>query len=165
MAPLWPSLLASSSSNPSTPPRILCPSAWNGWQRLSELPCSPRQRSSSTSYYPLLRKHNGRLPELHTDHRPRQSNRAGARNAWARDHAAHVQTRVFQNPDIRDLFNQSHHGEIGSQPKALAAGVIAYARNIDNLGALASRVERIAQKACRPEYSARALVLLRHERV
>ena len=54
--------------------------------------------------------------------------------------------RMFQNPDIRDLFNQSHHGETGSQPKALAAAVIAYARNIDNLGALASRVERIAQK-------------------
>src|SRR3954467_1511575 len=54
--------------------------------------------------------------------------------------------RMFQNPDIRDLFNQSHHGETGSQPKALAAAVIAYARNIDTLGALASRVERIAQK-------------------
>src|SRR5919202_1500252 len=54
--------------------------------------------------------------------------------------------RMFQNPDIRDLFNQSHHGEIGAQPKALAAAVVAYARNIDNLGALASRVERIAQK-------------------
>lgn len=54
--------------------------------------------------------------------------------------------RMFQNSDIRDLFNQSHHGETGSQPKALAAAVVAYARNIDNLGALASRVERIAQK-------------------
>lgn len=54
--------------------------------------------------------------------------------------------RMFQNSDIRDLFNQSHHGETGSQPKALTAAVVAYARNIDNLGALASRVERIAQK-------------------
>lgn len=54
--------------------------------------------------------------------------------------------RMFRNPEIRDLFNQSHHGEMGSQPKALAAAIIAYARNIDNLGALASRVERIAQK-------------------
>src|SRR5215203_3721361 len=53
--------------------------------------------------------------------------------------------RMFQNPEIRDLFNQSHHGETGSQPKALAAAVVAYARNIDNLGALASRVERIAE--------------------
>lgn len=54
--------------------------------------------------------------------------------------------RLFQDPAIRDLFNQSHHGETGSQPKALANAVLAYARNIDNLGALAGAVERIAQK-------------------
>jgi nitric oxide dioxygenase len=54
--------------------------------------------------------------------------------------------RLFQNAEIRDLFNQSHHGETGSQPKALAQAVLAYARNIDNLGVLAGAVERIAQK-------------------
>jgi len=54
--------------------------------------------------------------------------------------------RLFLNTEIRDLFNQSHHGDTGSQPKALAQAVLAYARNIDNLGALASAVERIAQK-------------------
>lgn len=54
--------------------------------------------------------------------------------------------RMFQNEAIRDLFNQSHHGETGSQPKALAGAVLAYARNIDNLGVLAGAVERIAQK-------------------
>jgi nitric oxide dioxygenase len=53
---------------------------------------------------------------------------------------------LFQNPEIRDLFNQSHHGETGSQSKALTAAIIAYGRNIDNLGVLASRVERITQK-------------------
>lgn len=53
---------------------------------------------------------------------------------------------MFQNPMIRDLFNQSHHGETGSQPKALAASVLAYAQNIDNLGVLGEAVERIAQK-------------------
>ena len=53
---------------------------------------------------------------------------------------------LFTNPEIRDLFNQSHHGETGSQSKALTAAVIAYGRNIDNLGVLASRVERITQK-------------------
>jgi nitric oxide dioxygenase len=53
---------------------------------------------------------------------------------------------LFRNPEIRDLFNQSHHGETGSQSKALTAAVVAYARNIDNLGVLASRVERITQK-------------------
>ncbi|MEL6061451.1 MULTISPECIES: NO-inducible flavohemoprotein [unclassified Methylobacterium] len=54
--------------------------------------------------------------------------------------------RLFENAEMRDLFNQSHHGEIGSQPKALAQAVLAYARNIDNLGALGGAVERIAQK-------------------
>lgn len=54
--------------------------------------------------------------------------------------------RLFQDPAIRDLFNQSHHGATGSQPRALAAAVLAYARNIDNLGVLAGAVERIAQK-------------------
>lgn len=54
--------------------------------------------------------------------------------------------RLFQDPSIRDLFNQSHHGETGSQPKALAAAVLAYARHIDNLGVLLPAVERIAQK-------------------
>ncbi|ONG56087.1 nitric oxide dioxygenase [Pseudoroseomonas deserti] len=54
--------------------------------------------------------------------------------------------RLFQDPAMRDLFNQSHHGETGSQPKALANAVLAYARNIDNLGALTGAVERIAQK-------------------
>ncbi|TKD51521.1 NO-inducible flavohemoprotein [Sphingomonas baiyangensis] len=54
--------------------------------------------------------------------------------------------RLFQDPAIRDLFNQSHHGETGSQPKALAAAVLAYAQNIENLGVLAEAVERIAQK-------------------
>lgn len=54
--------------------------------------------------------------------------------------------RLFENPEIRDLFNQSHHGETGSQPKALAQAVLAYARHIDDLGVLGGAVERIAQK-------------------
>jgi nitric oxide dioxygenase len=54
--------------------------------------------------------------------------------------------RLFQNPAIRELFNQSHHGETGSQPKALAGAILAYARNIENLGVLTAAVERIAQK-------------------
>jgi len=54
--------------------------------------------------------------------------------------------RMFQNPEIRDLFNQSHHGDSGSQPRALASAILAYGANIDNLGALAPTVERIAQK-------------------
>jgi nitric oxide dioxygenase len=54
--------------------------------------------------------------------------------------------RLFRDPAIRDLFNQSHQGEAGSQPHALAAAILAYARNIDRLQVLAPAVERIAQK-------------------
>jgi nitric oxide dioxygenase len=53
---------------------------------------------------------------------------------------------LFRNQTVRDLFNQSHHAGSGMQSKALTAAIVAYARNLDNLGALASRVERINQK-------------------
>jgi len=54
--------------------------------------------------------------------------------------------RMFANEAIRDLFNQSHHGDSGSQPRALASAVLAYAQNIDRLDVLGPAVERIAQK-------------------
>jgi nitric oxide dioxygenase len=54
--------------------------------------------------------------------------------------------RMFANEAIRDLFNQSHHGDAGSQPKALATAVLAYAQNIERLDVLGPAVERIAQK-------------------
>jgi nitric oxide dioxygenase len=54
--------------------------------------------------------------------------------------------RMFANEAIRDLFNQSHHGETGSQPKALASAILAYAHNIERLEVLGPAVERIAQK-------------------
>ncbi|MBB6255123.1 NO-inducible flavohemoprotein [Nitrospirillum iridis] len=54
--------------------------------------------------------------------------------------------RLFQDADIAALFNHSHQGQDGTQTKALANAVLAYARNIENLGALAPAVERIAQK-------------------
>lgn len=54
--------------------------------------------------------------------------------------------RLFQDPAMRDLFNQSNHGETGSQPKALAGAVLAYARNIENPSVLAAALERISQK-------------------
>lgn len=53
--------------------------------------------------------------------------------------------RLLANPDIRDLFNMSHQKD-GEQPRALALAVLAYARNIDNLGVMAGAVERIAEK-------------------
>lgn len=55
-------------------------------------------------------------------------------------------SRMFRNPEIRDLFNQSHHGDASAQPRALTGAILAYASNIDNLSALAPAVERITQK-------------------
>lgn len=73
--------------------------------------------------------------------------------------------RLFQDEHIKQLFNQSHHGESGNQPKALAGAVHAYATHIDRLADLAPAVERIAQKhvalGIRPEhypYVGRALL-------
>ena len=54
--------------------------------------------------------------------------------------------RLFVNEEIKNLFNQSHHGEEGTQPRALAGAVHAFADNVDRLEQLAPMVERIAQK-------------------
>lgn len=54
--------------------------------------------------------------------------------------------RLFRDQEIADLFNQSHQGPGAAQPRALAGAVLAYAENIENLGALAGAVERIAQR-------------------
>ena len=69
-----------------------------------------------------------------------------ALEAHGLDIVREMYSRMFQDPMIRDLFNQSHHGDAGAQPRALTAAILAYAANIDNLGALAPAVERIAQK-------------------
>jgi len=69
-----------------------------------------------------------------------------ALEAHGLDIVREMYARMFENPEIRDLFNQSHHGDAGSQPRALTAAILAYAGNIDNLAALAPAVERIAQK-------------------
>lgn len=54
--------------------------------------------------------------------------------------------RLFKDEEVRELFNHSNQGEGGRQTKALAQAILAYAQNIDNLGVLASAVERISQK-------------------
>ncbi|MDF7674558.1 NO-inducible flavohemoprotein [Acetobacteraceae bacterium ESL0709] len=53
--------------------------------------------------------------------------------------------RLLADEEIRDLFNMSHQKD-GEQPKALALAVLAYARHIDNPGALQAMLERIAEK-------------------
>ena len=54
--------------------------------------------------------------------------------------------RLFQDDHVRALFNHANQGEGGGQVHALAAAILAYARNIDNLGVLGPVVERIAHK-------------------
>jgi nitric oxide dioxygenase len=54
--------------------------------------------------------------------------------------------RLFQEAHIKALFNHANQGESGAQVHALAAAILAYAQNIDNLGALVPVVERIAHK-------------------
>jgi len=53
---------------------------------------------------------------------------------------------MFQDKRIRSMFNQAHHGQEGTQPRALAGAVHAYADNIDRLDELGPMIERIAQK-------------------
>ena len=43
-------------------------------------------------------------------------------------------SRMFQNTDIRDLFNQSHHGDAGSQPRALTLADEMEGRDYDAAG-------------------------------
>ncbi len=54
--------------------------------------------------------------------------------------------RLFKDEHIKNLFNHANQGEGGSQVHALAAAILGYARNIENLGVLGPVVERIAHK-------------------
>jgi nitric oxide dioxygenase len=58
----------------------------------------------------------------------------------------HFYKRMFaHNPEVAPLFNPAHQ-RAGSQQKALAAAICAYAANIENLEILGGAVELIAQK-------------------
>lgn len=59
---------------------------------------------------------------------------------------AAMYARLFEDDHIRALFNHANQGESGAQVHALAGAILAYAQNIENLGALAPAVERIAHK-------------------
>ncbi|WP_459617572.1 NO-inducible flavohemoprotein [Bordetella sp. 2513F-2] len=50
-----------------------------------------------------------------------------------------------QYPEVRPLFNQAHQAS-GAQPRALANGVLMYARNIDRLEALGPLAAQIVNK-------------------
>jgi nitric oxide dioxygenase len=53
--------------------------------------------------------------------------------------------RLFVDPAIRALFDEAAQ-KSGEQPKRLAAAIVAFAKNVDNLPALSSAVERMAER-------------------
>jgi nitric oxide dioxygenase len=53
--------------------------------------------------------------------------------------------RLFVDPEIKALFDQAAQAS-GEQPRRLAAAIVAFAQNVDNLPALASAVERMASR-------------------
>lgn len=53
--------------------------------------------------------------------------------------------RLFEDPAMKELFDQAAQGG-GEQPKRLAGAILAFARNVDNLGALSGAVEAIAAR-------------------
>ncbi len=72
--------------------------------------------------------------------------------------------RLFVDPAIKALFDQAAQAS-GEQPKRLAGAIIAFAKNVDNLGVLTQAVERMAERhvetGVKPEhYPAVAAALL-----
>lgn len=58
----------------------------------------------------------------------------------------HFYQRMFEkNPEVAPFFNRTNQSQ-GTQQRALAAAICAYAANIDNLEVLGNAVELIAQK-------------------
>lgn len=55
------------------------------------------------------------------------------------------QIMLAEHPEVRPFFNQAHQAN-GDQPRALANGVLMYARNIDRLEQLGGLVNQIIQK-------------------
>lgn len=53
--------------------------------------------------------------------------------------------RLFVDPEMKALFDEGHQ-QSGEQPKRLAGAILAFARNVDNLGALTTAVGQIADR-------------------
>ena len=53
--------------------------------------------------------------------------------------------RLFVDPAIKALFDQAAQAS-GEQPRRLAAAIVAFAQNVDNLPALAGAVEKMAAR-------------------
>lgn len=63
--------------------------------------------------------------------------------------------RLFVDAEIKALFDQAAQ-QSGEQPRRLAAAIVAFAQNVDNLPVLATAIERMAtrhvQTHVRPEH-------------
>jgi hemoglobin-like flavoprotein len=63
--------------------------------------------------------------------------------------------RLFVDPQIKAMFDQAAQTSV-EQPRRLAAAIVAFAQNVDNLPALAGAVERMAARhvatQVRPEH-------------
>src|SRR5690349_21595841 len=53
--------------------------------------------------------------------------------------------RLFVNPEIKAMFDQAAQSS-GEQPRRLAAAIVAFAQNVDNLPALAGAAEKMAAR-------------------
>ncbi len=53
--------------------------------------------------------------------------------------------RLFENAEVAAMFDRAAQ-ESGEQPRRLAAAILAYARNIDKLGALTGPVQRMVAR-------------------
>ena len=66
-----------------------------------------------------------------------------------RQHGLAITTRMYErlfvDPDIKAMFDQAAQ-KSGEQPKRLAAAILAFAENADNLNALVPAVERMAAR-------------------
>ncbi|CAN7586916.1 globin domain-containing protein [Phenylobacterium sp. LjRoot225] len=53
--------------------------------------------------------------------------------------------RLFVDPEIKALFDEAAQAS-GEQPRRLAAAIVAFAQNVDNLPALTGAIERMAAR-------------------
>jgi hemoglobin-like flavoprotein len=53
--------------------------------------------------------------------------------------------RLFVDAEIKAMFDQAAQ-QSGEQPRRLAAAIVAFAQNVDNLPALATAIERMASR-------------------
>ncbi|GGM15196.1 globin domain-containing protein [Pseudomonas asuensis] len=53
--------------------------------------------------------------------------------------------RLFVDPDIKALFDEAAH-KSGEQPRRLAAAILAFAKNVDNLDAIQGAVDKICAR-------------------